>query len=227
MFKKVLIASAVLIAAAGAHAQSSAVITMTGTISPGTCTVTLGGAAAGVADFGTSTAATVRASTLVAGTNPHYDMGTKTFTWNVACTAATPLQLAFTDAQSGKVVPMNASTDSQRFGLVDGASGTTAIGSYGLSFAAGTVAADGATPKGYLSAPIGANSGWVSTYGLTIVPQRAVGFMTATTAQSTPSAITTASGTLSVNVLLSKAYADVATKNIVLNGGGTITLQYL
>lgn len=226
MFKKALIASAMLVAAVGAQAQSAG-LSLTGTITPASCTLILG--SGGVADYGTSTAVTVRALATVAGTNVHYNMGTKTFTWTVACTAATPLQLAFTDNKAGKVLAMD-SADSIRYGLVDGASGTTSIGSYTVDFtSAAATTVDGVAALGFLNAPTGTTA-WASPYNSTVgtaQPGRAVGFKGFSTTQTSPSQMTNASGTMTVSTSLGKAYADAAFTAITLNGSGTITLQYL
>ena len=231
MFKKLLIASAALAAAAGVHAQSSqsATINLQATISPGTCAVTLPGST--VADFGTIAGAAARSATLkpaLLPANHHLDMSTKTFKWDVSCTAATPLQLVFTDSKTGNV-PAYDGNEASRFGLVDSASTATtkpAIGSYTLSFVTSTTVVDGVKPMGYMQAVAGSTT-WSTSTGANLTPGSAYGFQAASTTQTVPSVLTKASGDIQVNVLLLKSYVNAALKDIVIQGGGTITLQYL
>jgi Protein of unknown function (DUF1120) len=222
MFRKIIAATAVLAVAVGSQAQT-ATFSMTGTVNPASCAISLGGG--GLANFGVSTSVAVRANTQKSGANVHYDMGTRTFTWNVVCTAATPLQLAFNDGKAGSVLAIDAN-DAQRFGLVDGVSGATSIGSYTVTMAASNTTVDNIPVMGFLSATTGSALGWNNNYAGAAVPGRATGFAK-NTGQTTPSTLTTASGTMSVNVLLGKTYADNATTAITLNGAGSITLQYL
>lgn len=220
MYKKLLIASAVLVAAAGAHAQS-ATFTMTGTVTPASCTLTLTGG--GVADYGVNETTAIRASTQGGTTNLHYLLSPKSIPFSVTCTAATPLQLAFTDSKAGKALAYDSTSDATRFGLVDGAAGTTPIGSYAMSFGSTTI--DGAASAGYLVAPTGSTA-WSSSNAVYAAPGKATGFIK-TTGLTTPSTLTTLSGTAFVSVSLGKTYVDSSKSNITLNGGGTITLQYL
>jgi Protein of unknown function (DUF1120) len=221
MFKKVLISSVVLVAAAGAYAQSSASLSMTGSLTPVSCSITLTGG--GVANYGTNETTAVRAASQTGTTNLHYSMGAKTIPLDVTCTAATPLQLAFNDSKAGKALAFNSSSDALRFGLVDGASGTAAIGSYVMSFSSITI--DGVASAGSLVATTGSTT-WTASNAVYAAPGKATGFIK-TAGLTAPSAITTIRGSLIVDTAIGKTYVDTAKSAITLNGGGTITLQYL
>jgi len=221
MYKKLLIASAVLVAAAGAHAQaSSATFDMTGTVTPASCDITLTGG--NVADYGVNESANLRKSTLGGTTNQHYVLISKSIPWTVSCTAATPLQLVFTDAKAGKALPFDTATDSYRFGLVDG-TGTAAIGSFTVALTGVTI--DGASAAGLLLGTAGLNS-WNATNAGFAAPGKANGFIK-TAGLTAPSTLTIVKGSADVVASLGKTYVDGSVSTITLNGGATITLQYL
>ena len=134
------------------------------------------------------------------------------------------MQLAFTDSKAGKALPYSAGSDYYRFGLVDGAAGTTPIGSYTLSFGSPTYI-DSVANAGFLIASTGTTA-WSSTNAMFAAPGKANGVIK-TAGLTTPSTLTTLSGSLYLTVWLGKTYVDSSTSAITLNGGGTITLQYL
>lgn len=220
MFKKALIAAAMLAAVAGAQAQS-ANFGVTGTITPAACGITLSGG--GVADYGALQTPTVKAYPVV---KSHYVFGSKVVAYSVTCSAATPLQMAFIDNKAAQKTALDAN-DPGRYGIGDGTT-TTAIGSYEVVFTSAVV--DGTAAAGYLSAPTGTTT-WTNTASGTFAsnvasPGRAVGFKKLT-ADTAPTQLTTVAGNLSFNTYVLKSYVDASTAAITLNGSGTVTLQYL
>lgn len=220
MFKKVLIASAMLVSVVGANAIGFGV---SGVINPSSCTITLSGS--GLADYGTLIAATVKGYTQ---TFPSlYDLGDKPLNYNVACSAPTKVAFSFIDAQAGKVMTGD-SNDASRYGLVNGSTGTTTIGHYELIV--NTAALDGVAANASLTT-VNGGSAW-SLSGPTgraanfAAPGYTVGFIKAA-GTATPDAATTIAGVMNFRTRVSKALVDAATTPITLNGAGTLSLVYL
>ena len=223
MFKKVLIASALLASFAGVQAAGSAGFGVVGTITPATCDIVLAGG--GLADYGTQTTTAVKA---LAVTVNSYSLGVKPIGITVTCPSALPVELAFADNKSAQLFAVGDGYDYVRYGVGDGA-GTAAIGSSDMY--ASSVTVDGIAPAGFLAATTGSTA-WTATYGANnagahiIGPGHAVGF-TKTAGATVPTTLTTIGGVLQIAARVSKAYVDSSTSAITLNGSGTITLQYL
>ena len=223
MFKKLLLASAMLVAAAGASAQSSTV-GVGGTISPSGCTISLTGS--GISDYGSLVKSTVTGYAVNAGTTPSYTMGSKTVGLNVTCASPTKLELAFVDNKATQIMPIDAN-DASRFGIANG-SGTTPFGSYWLTGNALTI--NGVAPAVYLTSATGttawSTSGPNSTTANNFSSGYATGFSSVAT-DKVPAAVTTIGGSLTTWAFLNKSMVDASTGVLTLNGSTTISLQYL
>lgn len=122
MFKRSLIAGAVLSVSLGAHAVG-ANISVTGTVTPDACTIALGNN--GNVDYGTLTASVVRSYDLWFGT--HYTLPNKDIAIEVNCPSATRVGLSVLDNRA--TTKENGLTrPGIKFGL--GLSGTQPIGFY-------------------------------------------------------------------------------------------------
>ena len=221
MFKKVLIASALLASVVGANAQSTG-FGVIGTIAPATCTVSLSGG--GTADYGTMTTAAVQARTVENGA---YNLGVKGIGIAVNCTAPVALELAFVDNKAAQRLNFSDTYDTLRYGLGNGSS-SSVFGHYDLSL--DQVLVDGVTPAVWLSAPTGTTT-WATTVAggapaFYAQPGRAVGFDKVAGA-TVPASLTAITGSLVVVARVSKPIVDASTAAITLNGSGTISLQYL
>jgi len=223
MFKKALIASAMLVSVIGANAADTGTVGVTGGATPGACNITLAGT--GTADYGILTHAQVQA---LAVYNSNYNVGQKLIGITVACSGATKAEMSFTDNKAGKNFPVDVG-DGVRFGVVDG-SGTVAIGSYQMTFSGVTL--DTVAAAGFLIAPNGTTTWDTTSTGANGVgadwvrPGYSNGFIK-TAGNTVPDTFTNFAANLSVSLYLSKAYMDAATTAVTFNGTSVITMQYL
>lgn len=224
MFKKILLlGSMLLIVAVNAQAAPFGI---TGTVTPGTCSVALTG---GSVNLGTLSATTVKAYAVLNGTTGNsYVVPPVNVPISITCGAPTKVEASFVDNNIGKITPMDGN-DSLRFGMVDGA-GTTAMGAFQLQFI--TTKIDSVAVGQFLSAVNGSTT-WVSTVPNTIsvtsdyiAPGRTTGFAV-TAGATTPSSFTTLTGTLVVSAFFNVNYINSATTALTPNGSGTLTLVYL
>ena len=227
MFKKLLLTSALLATFASAHAQSSQNFGVTGTVSPAPCNVTLTG---GTVNLGTLSQATVKGYPVLGASNSFYTIPTVLLPIGIVCAAATKVEVSFIDNKAGQNLPFN-SFDIVRFGVTDGASGTTPIGAYVIGFSTATTTIDNVAPAVYLSALNGSTT-WSNKTALTSLaaslaaPGYTTGFAKTATATA-PDSFTTLSGNLSISIYLGKTYIDSATTAVTPTGSGTLTLVYL
>lgn len=218
-----MLISTILVASAGVQAQTSADFSVMGTVTPPSCTLTVTGAV----DYATLSAGTVK-SAPIGGVTPHRSLGQRAVNWSLACEAPMPVELVFDDNKLGKAAPYDTATTAvaSRYGLVDknGAS----VGSYTLALpSASATTVDGAAAYGYLYSTK-ASTAWGSilTTGIGTTPGMAYGFVKAA-GQTAPSWVTTASGTLNLNVYVRRSVLDAAKDAVAVSGAATITLQYL
>lgn len=225
MLKKTVLISTILVACAGAQAQTSASFSVAGTVNPPSCVLTLNGGSANI-DYGTMAAPAVRSLPTSGVTAAHYQMPTKTVPWSVACTAPMPFELVIEDGKAGKVTPFDPAIDSYRFGLVDGSSAS--VGSMAWSLSAGTsVTADGSSVYGYFNVPKGTTAwGSPQSTGPTMTPGKAYALAKLSTSTA-PLWVTTANGTFTSVVFVKKQTVDTAVSSITFSGSTTFTLQYL
>ena len=222
MLKQIIFISALMAAFLNAHAQSSsAPFGVTGTITPGACSVALTG---GVVNLGTLSAATVKAYGQASGV---YHFPGVNLPISITCGAPTKVEASFIDNHTSDKYVLD-QNDVVRFGIVDGA-GTKGIGFYTMIFSNTTI--DNVAVGQFLNAPNG-TANWTSTVPGTGVPaiyashNNTIGF-SKTAGATTPDSFTTLTGTLSFQSYASINYVNNATTAIALNGSGTLTLVYL
>ena len=227
MFKKLLLASALLVTFASAQAQSSQPFGVTGTVTPAPCKVTLTG---GIVNLGTVSQATAKTYSVRSSATTFYIAALQSIPISITCSAATRVQVSFLDNKPGKFLPVDG-YDAIRFGMTDGAAGTVAVGAYEMRFLP-TTTIDGVAVGTYLHAANGATT-WSKETGTTtggansyISSGFATGFAKDAAAVA-PESITALSGSLEMQVLLGKAFVDGITTNFVPTGSGTLTLAYL
>ena len=226
MFKKLLLASALLVTFASAQAQQSQPFGVTGTVTPAPCNVTLTG---GNINLGTLTQAYVKG--LGASSGFYVLEPAQEIPINITCSAATQVRVSLSDNKAGKFLPVDAN-DSIRFGLTNGAAGTTAIGALELIFANGATI-DGVLVGTFLHAANGSTT-WSKSAAATGLPQLnnwvspgyTTGFAKSASATA-PESITTLAGSLRMKIWFSNAVVDGLTTNLVPTGSGTLTLTYL
>lgn len=227
MFKKAMIAGAVVLASVGANA-ATATLTVGGTITPEACAVTLGGN--GLVNYGALSSGTVQAYSVYNGTNAVYIAPAKTVSLDVTCSAPTAFGLSWTDNRASSKLAVN-SDDGIRFGL--GQSGTNNIGAYQLNFSGLAVAASStatpAAPAGILTRAAGTTGAWADASGISnsfFTPSLQMGFKTAAS-DTSPAALSKVTGNLSLVSHFNKAMVDSATTTITLDGLATLSLDYV
>jgi len=224
MFKKAMIAGAVVLASVGANA-ASANLSVTGTITPEACAVTLGNG--GVVDYGALSAVTVKAYPATGSTNLVYTAPTKTISLDVTCSAPTAVALNWTDNRAASKIAVDAN-DVSRFGL--GTQGSTNIGNYLIGFGSlqykATSAGTLTGPAGYLTRAKNTTGAWTTTTSVLVNLANAMGFKQAA-ADTAPPAIAQIAGNLIVYGEFSKSLVDAATSAITLNGSSTVNVEYI
>lgn len=223
MFKRTLIASAMLMAAIGAYAQSSTV-TSGGIINPPSCSLTV----TSNVSYGAMSASTVKSYAVSSySAVSYYKLPMKTASYSVLCNAPVKVEAAFTDSNAGKA----SYTTGVEWAIVDGSAAS--IGFSSLGTAALTLNSN-ATPVAagtVLAAPNGTTT-WSTLLpnstlaSQTIAPGYALGYSTAASA-TVPSAVSAIDGVISFYPYLKKSYVDAASSMFSIGLGGTITLQYL
>jgi hypothetical protein len=225
MLKKIIIASASLIAVAGAQAQSST-LTIGGTVNAPSCVVTLTGG--GAIDYGTTPITVVKTYSKTSG---GYAFPMKTVDYSLTCDVPIAAVLAFSDKYAGKAWTGTTMIADVRYGVVDNAD--QSIGVLALSNSAASMLVDNVAAVGALAAPVGTNT-WLTTNGPTgavsaltsTVPGYAVGFIKAS-GQTVPQPISNVTGTYSIGLRLNPTIVDSATSLVTFKAGATVTVQYL
>lgn len=229
MLRELLFVSALLITFANVfvYAQSSQPFGVTGNITLPAASVTI--ANGGSANFGSLSVTAVKGYSSSAGTNNLYSFPVVTLAYSVTFTAPTKAALAFTDNNSGKVLPFN-NFDAIRFGLIDGP-GSSTIGSIVVMLT--DTLMDNNPVSVFFSAPNGTTT-WSTTTagGKTGIPANYAvpGYTNAfakTAGATVPDSFTTLSGNLSLVLSVSKTRIDNATTNTTANGSGIFTVVYL
>ena len=229
MIKKSMIAGAVALGCAGVQA-ASANLTVTGTISPEACSISLGGSAAATVDYGKLQTNDVKKKAVLGTDIPLYDLGQKSINLQVNCASPTVVVLHWVDNKSESIINSNASIPS-RFGL--GVSAGKNIGIYSLD---GLVSQIATTASGSLT------NGGGYAYSASIPPSwnyydvdGAVGKFKnngyygfkISAPDTSITAIYSAAITLYVNAYVSKSLVDTSASEIKLDGSSTVSLEYL
>ena len=235
MAKKILVAAAMLTAATFAQAQSAS-LTVTGSITPGTCTMALGNG--GAAAFGDLPGSTVKTWATV-GTPPRYVSPTPVnVSLNIICGSATKMAMRVTDNHATTASP-SVATDPASYGLgiySPPGGATTNIGIFVIDHSdlkiKATAAATSAAPAAYLLSAGNATS--TSTWSLATAAAAGnpvVNFLSAfsygfsaSAAATTPDSLVSIAGNLKVQVQPIVSVVNAATTNIVMSGSATVTL---
>ena len=227
---KALISLAIAFTANQAMAAGDSIdVKVIGKIVPSACTVAVSGGA--VFDYGT-----IKAETLA--TDDYTMLGGKTADLSVTCEAPTKVALLTTDMRADSVVAITGKKWAANGGTVD-ASGSTSglglgnaygaqIGAWGMWMEPATVKADGNTVI-----PIGTNiplisSDWQAPKSGTFWLAQ-TGFYKSWAAPGTltPVALTTLTGTLSVQAAINKGSELDLTQSITLDGLANIQIYYI
>ncbi|MBN9410952.1 MAG: DUF1120 domain-containing protein [Burkholderiales bacterium] len=239
MFKKAMIASAVLAGAFAAQAQvgtpaPSATLTVGGTVTAPICSLALAGG--GAATFGTITRPLTGWTTISTAPARYQAPASKkqTVALNVSCPAPTKMALAMQDNRSASVVAPASAVANFGLGTYTPAGGGTAtnIGNFFVDYTGlqitPTVGGTAAAPavKLVTAGTATSSSTWAAATGVLasyLPTSQSLGFA-ATAGATTPDSLASIAGNLVVNVELSKATVDAATSDITLDGNATITL---
>jgi hypothetical protein len=224
MIKKIFFAAIFSGAALAAQAQSVG-FSVVGTISPSSCTLSLGHG--GVNDFGNLSKASLPFSTAHGAYTP---VSPAVMPLSVVCPAPTKFALAFTDNRDGTAIRTPEVPEERHFGL--GTYNGKNIGN--VRFYAGRFqikkTAEGArqSPGRWLETTgvAGSNSSWSGTSSVYFPKGKSIVFTASATATA-PDALTEIYGEVSVGVNLDKSLVDAATSDIRLDGSGTVTLILL
>ncbi|WP_035060169.1 DUF1120 domain-containing protein [Andreprevotia chitinilytica] len=220
--RNTLIALALTGAAATSFAATTSTLDLTvgGTISPAPCTLDFG--AGNTVDFGTTKASALSKTA-------YYDLGTKTTSANITCSAAIKVAFKTIDNRAATVIndstmaTLISGTDAfQLFGL--GTAGSANIGAYAIRFT------DAATFDGkktgnnmYTSGTATGSSTWIATPGF-ISPS---GYSYSAGTGTTPAAGKVMSYPLSIRAALNKSTALNLVNDINLDGSATFEMVYL
>lgn len=236
MFKKLLITAAVL-ASAAAHAQvaGSAGFTVTGSIVPGPCALTLSGS--GIAAYGTLSTAQLKSNTLLPNP-PRYAMpasANKKLNLSVVCTTPSKVALEFVD---NRVASVDGFVDSVRWGLgtYTPAGGTAQkIGSYNINYTNTTIKATSASvavapgKSMFMTGEASAGGTWTAPLineAAYLPPGKSLG-LAALAAATTPDSVAEIKMEMSFSIEPLQSVVDAATSAITLDGSGTVTLIVL
>jgi len=235
LFKRIAAVTGVLAAGsfvASAHAQTTAELRITGTITPPACTITLGGN--GTADFGNIGHHQLKAN----GTK----LNERTVDLKVACEGPARVGLNIVDNRaSSKIVKADADAaewassapaigDAYIFGLGTATSTDNQqvkIGGAMFGFKGGVVTVDGTTNSQVIYSSNKTTWANDATARQFMSPAQTYSFLRGSTGALTPVAITNVEGTLSVVSTINKTSLLPSGQQIKLDGSATISLVYL
>ncbi len=236
MFKKAMIAGAVLAAAFGAQAQSSASWNVTATIDPAPCTISL----VGDATYGILTGGYVKGLTVGGtGADRYYNLPTstnKTVAMTINCDSPTKVAFTVTDGKAGSAIPNSqAAFNGYEFGLGT-TDGVAKIGHYFVVLAnrlvkALTTDTAAAPPVQFFfdGTPVSGTT-WTTAASSQEINYLKHGraYTFGTTAVSTaPDAIASFTSDLSFRLKPGKDVVDALTAPLNIAGSGTLTLVTL
>jgi len=212
---------------------NSADITVSGRVTPGACSLTLGGG--GMANFGVLSSGLVKTYQFASDPERYVspDSEKKTLPLAVSCDSPTKMALSFTD---NRVSSVSGFPDTIRWGLgtyVYPGGVEAKIGSYNIHyltniFVKATTASAAAVPGGALFTDGAATSssswvGPVSHENAYIPAGKSMAFIFSP-GTSTPDRMTEIKMDLKIQLELLRTVVDSATTDIILDGSGTVTL---
>jgi hypothetical protein len=226
MFKKAIIAGAVLAAVSGAHAATTANLTITGTITPAACDLTL---SAGNVNLGTLQVATVQAGAVIGPVgSQQYSVAQGSVGLNVICSAPLAFALYANDNRASSLMGLGDSADEVRFGL--GTSGGTNIGHVAFwmpdAQVTTTVGGVAAAAAGTLNR-VGTTGPWTSGPAAVFLSHAAAQAFQSGAGQTSPVPLAALTSTVNVLPFINKSLVDSATSAINVDGAITVVLQYI
>lgn len=223
---KLAVVAAGVFAGISAHAASSASWTVTGTVTPSPCNITLSGS--GAFDFGTMARADLAAQGVAhwSGAN-YYDLGERAAALNVTCPSPTKFAIHFVDAKAGTDI-FNDST--QRYGM--GTMNGTKIGAYNISYngmytAVSTVggAADPIVTIMETSGVASGSSTWAGWAGFH--SQNSSYAFSKTAGATTPDSLVQLDMPIKVLGFVNADLVNSATTDVNMAGAGTVSIVML
>lgn len=220
--KLVALAFATTTAIASLSAQANSIeVQVTGTITPGACTPSLGGG--GVINYGKIDSSLVKQSAFA-------QLPIKTVDFTIKCSVPTKVAVQLTDNRSSSIVAGILSglgagwLDSMNFGL--GSSKGKNIGGYNIRLSPSSYTADGAKVYAVMSSDSGAS--WEESNGAGAVIKTAGELMSwSATSGGAPIAFESLAGNFSVQPLLNKRGDLDLSDEVELDGSATLELVYL
>lgn len=236
MFKKLLVTAAVLAsAAAQAQIAGSVGFTVTGTIVPSPCALTLSGN--GIAAFGTLSTAHIKSGTSISSPDRYLTnvSEAKKLTLSVICSTPSKVALEFED---NRISSTSGVADSVRWGLgnyTPAGGAAQKIGAYTVNFSNTTIKATTASPAivaakiMYMTGAATAAGTWsapLTNEASFLPPGKSLG-LAALAAATTPDSLAEIKMEMSIGLEPLKSVVDTATSSITLDGSGTVTLIVL
>ena len=228
VFYKTLIAAALAVSASQAMAAGDSLdVKVIGQIVPSACNVAVSGGA--VFDYGT-----IKAETLA--TDDYTMLGVKTADLSVTCEAPTKVALIVTDMRADSVVAIAGKKWAANGGTVDtsgsklglGNANGAHIGAWGMWMEPTTVKADGNTVIPIATSTPLISADWQTpTSGTFWLAQTGTYRSWAAPGTLTPVALTTLTGTLSVQAAINKGSELDLTQSIKLDGLANIQIYYI
>ena len=225
---KALISLAIAFTANQATAAGDSIdVKVIGKIIPSACTVAVSGGA--VFDYGT-----IKAETLA--TDDYTMLGVKTADLSVTCEAPTKVALIVTDMRADSIVAITGKKWAANGGTVDtsgsklglGNANGAHIGAWGMWMEPTTVKADGNTVIPIATSTPLISADWQTpTSGTFWLAQTGTYRSWAAPGTLTPVALTTLTGTLSVQAAINKGSELDLTQSITLDGLANIQIYYI
>jgi type 1 fimbria pilin len=227
MIQKILFAAMLSGAAFSAQAQSAG-FSITGTIAPSACTISLGGG--GVNDFVSLSSESLTSATT---TGDYASLSSQRMSVAVICPAPTKFALTFTDNREGTALGTSELGSDAHFGL--GTYNGQKIGNarfytgrLQIRTVAGGVLQTPAT-RLRTTGVAGPNSSWdtsLQNMAYYFLKNNSIAFAASADATG-PDALTEVSGDVDVSLRLNKPVVDAATTAFQLDGSSTVTLILL
>jgi hypothetical protein len=224
--QKYYVATSLMLASVCCQAASTATLTIIGKVEPSSCTLTLTGG--GSVDF--LSMSMVVLHTYEKRNAVAFVLPPKTVPLVVSCPAPTAIALNLVDNEAASK-PVIDTNDAYYYGL--GLAGTSKVGAYSVNFSNLRIGVSGipGVPQGFLTrAATLATGAWTATATATAStlfnPAASLGFRVGGT-ETSPSALTSITGTLQITPLLLIATAEASLATYSLAGSATLSLLYI
>lgn len=222
--------------------NESASFSVTGTILPAACSISLQGG--GKVDYGTMrTSDDTFTGTPINnnGGSAAFSLGSKVIGYTITCQAPTRVEMSFQDNSGVQKLLLGDTADDARYGLVDANNSGMVIGCYDIDLLSGGLPTitngDGSSAQisSFVFAPTG-RSTWNSSSVDNLTTLAAPGYAAGpwfggkeslVSNDYTPDAFLVLAGSLNFTAYVSASYVQSAVAQIKLAGSGTITLEYL